>query len=185
MPGMQQGFVLDKDGSASSINMATLKYEAWKKEGNRLLLSGTSIGNRQSISFTDTLIVEKLTQDSLILKKGELLLRYAKSGETVPTESIPATPLTPAKKRMSVKGELVIGHEVRAFRAEGDSADYWITDETDELIQKYDEITQGVKNGKPVYVEMEVIDMGKADDGFAADYDGVYQVVKLNKMAAK
>ena len=28
MPGMQQGFVLDGDGSASSINMATLKYEA-------------------------------------------------------------------------------------------------------------------------------------------------------------
>ena len=25
MPGMQQGFVLDGDGSASSINMATLK----------------------------------------------------------------------------------------------------------------------------------------------------------------
>ena len=54
MPGMQQGFVLDGDGSASSINMATLKYEAWKK-------------------------VEKLTQDSLILKRGELLLRYAKT----------------------------------------------------------------------------------------------------------
>ncbi len=31
MSGMQQGFVLDGDGSASSINMATLKYEAWKK----------------------------------------------------------------------------------------------------------------------------------------------------------
>ena len=49
MPGMQQGFVLDGDGSASSINMATLKYEAWKKVGNRLLLSGTSIGNHQNI----------------------------------------------------------------------------------------------------------------------------------------
>ena len=79
MPGMQQGFVLDGDGSASSINMATLKYEAWKKVGNRLLLSGTSIGNHQNISFTDTLTIEKLTQDSLILKRGELLLRYAKT----------------------------------------------------------------------------------------------------------
>ena len=79
MPGMQQGFVLDGDGSASSINMATLKYEAWKKVGNRLLLSGTSIGNHQNISFTDTLTIEKLTQDSLILKRGEVLLRYAKT----------------------------------------------------------------------------------------------------------
>ena len=74
MSGMQQGFVLDGDGSASSINMATLKYEAWKKVGNRLLLSGTSIGNHQNISFTDT-------QDSLTLKRGELLLRYAKTNE--------------------------------------------------------------------------------------------------------
>ncbi len=81
MSGMQQGFVLDGDGSASSINMATLKYEAWKKVGNRLLLSGTSIGNHQNISFTDTLTIEKLTQDSLTLKRGELLLRYTKTNE--------------------------------------------------------------------------------------------------------
>jgi len=27
--------------------------------------------------------------------------------------------------------------------------------------------------------------MGKADDGFAADYEGVYQVMKINKMALK
>ena len=28
-------------------------------------------------------------------------------------------------------------------------------------------------------------DMGKADDGFAADYEGVYQIMKINKMALK
>lgn len=124
MPGMQQGFVLDGGGSASSINMATLKYEAWKKVGNRLLLSGTSIGNHQNISFTDTLTIEKLTQDSLILKRGELLLKYARNNEALNQETIPAAVLTPAKKLLSVKGELVIGHEVRSFKAEGDSADY-------------------------------------------------------------
>lgn len=70
---LKQGFTLEANGSASSINMATLKYEKWKKEGNLLLLSGISIGNHQSISFTDTLTVEQLTQDSLILKKGELV----------------------------------------------------------------------------------------------------------------
>ena len=46
-----------------------------------MLLSGTSIGNHQNISFTDTLTIEKLTQDSLTLKRGELLLRYAKTNE--------------------------------------------------------------------------------------------------------
>ena len=43
-------------------------------------------------------------------------------------------------------------------------------------MQKYDDMTKGIKNGKPVYVELEVVDMGKADDGFAADYEGVYPV---------
>ena len=52
-------------------------------------------------------------------------------------------------------------------------------------MQKYDDMTKGIKNGKPVYVELEVVDMGKADDGFAADYEGVYQIMKINKMALK
>ena len=50
-------------------------------------------------------------------------------------------------------------------------------------MQKYDDMTKGIKNGKPV--ELEVVDMGKADDGFAADYEGVYQIMKINKMALK
>lgn len=52
-------------------------------------------------------------------------------------------------------------------------------------MQKYDDMTKGIKNGKPVYVELEVVDMGKADDGFAAGYEGVYQIMKINKMALK
>ena len=62
---------------------------------------------------------------------------------------------------------------------------YWIVDKTGELTQKYDNVTKGVKNGTPVYAELEVVDMGKSDEGFAADYDGVYQVMKINKIAIK
>lgn len=157
---LKQGFTLEANGSASSINMATLKYEKWKKEGNLLLLSGISIGNHQSISFTDTLTVEQLTQDSLILKKGELVLRYSKTNE-IPDEKAIPTPDTPTQKLLSVKGKLIIGHETRSFTSEGDSTDYWIVDKTGELLQKYDGETKGIKNGTPVYVELEVIDMGK------------------------
>ena len=185
MPDMQQGFTLEADGSASSINMATLKYESWKKEGNLLLLSGVSIGNHQSFSFTDTLTIENLTQDSLILKKGEQVLRYSKSSGVLDKGEVPVSSNIPAQKLLSVKGELVIGHEVRSFIAEGDSVDYWVVDETGELMQKYDEITKGIKNGKPVYVELEVIDMGKAEEGFAADYASVYQIMKVNKITSK
>ena len=73
IPGMEdrvQGFSLAKDGQASSINMATLRYEAWQRQGDKLILSGTSIGNGTSGSFSDTYTIEKITADKLILKRG-------------------------------------------------------------------------------------------------------------------
>ena len=72
MPQCQQGFMLEADGKARSVNMATLSYKTWKEEDRKLILSGTSIGNRQTIEFTDTLAIEKNTADSLVLKKGQL-----------------------------------------------------------------------------------------------------------------
>ena len=30
--------------------------------------------------------------------------------------------------------------------------------------------------------ELDVIDMGKTDEGFAADYEGVYSVTKIKKI---
>ncbi|WP_301221215.1 lipocalin family protein [Bacteroides caecimuris] len=81
IPGMEnmiQGISLKTDGKASSINMATLQYEKWEQKDNLLILSGTSIGNHQTLSFTDTLKIEKLTKDSLIIRKGELVLKYSK-----------------------------------------------------------------------------------------------------------
>lgn len=51
MPQLKQGFVLEADGKASSVNMATLVYGSWKLEGRRLILSGRSLGNRQTIGL--------------------------------------------------------------------------------------------------------------------------------------
>lgn len=67
-----------KGGKASSINMATLQYEKWEKKGNMLILSGKSIGNHETISFTDTLTIEELTENKLTLKKGSLTINYQK-----------------------------------------------------------------------------------------------------------
>ena len=69
MPDMMQGFTLKENGEASSVNMATLKYTEWRQEGDRLFLTGKSIGNRQTIEFTDTLIINSLTKDSLVLQR--------------------------------------------------------------------------------------------------------------------
>lgn len=81
VPGMEnqtQGINLEKGGKASSINMATLQYESWEKKDNMLILSGKSIGNHETISFSDTLIIEKLTENELTLKKGGLTINYNK-----------------------------------------------------------------------------------------------------------
>ena len=74
---MLQGIKIESGGKASSINMATLQYETWESKDGKLILTGKSIGNHRTLSFTDTLMIEKLTQDSLILSKGDYVLRYA------------------------------------------------------------------------------------------------------------
>lgn len=81
VPGMEnqmQGINLEKGGKASSINMATLQYEKWEKQGDMLILFGKSIGNSQTISFADTLTISKCTNDKLVLQKGNLTINYQK-----------------------------------------------------------------------------------------------------------
>lgn len=182
---MMQGIKMEAGGKASSINMATLRYETWKREGDRLILTGKSVGNLQTLPFVDTLVIEKLTQDSLILKKGMFVVRYSKLSGNETEDVTEAMVVAPDKKAFTVRGEVIIGHEVRSFVQGGDSTAYWIVDETGELMQKYDEITEGTKNGMPVYAELEVVDAGKAEDGFAADYAGVYRILKINRLSLK
>lgn len=77
MEEMKQGFTLEKGGEAASVNMATLQYEKWTKDGKQLILQGTSIGNGISIDFSDTLTIEHLTLDSLVLRnQNGYMLKY-------------------------------------------------------------------------------------------------------------
>lgn len=70
-----QGFRLEADGSASSVNMATLTTERWKREGDRLILEGKSLGNGQTIEYRD---------EWTVLEAGEVLrLRRADGAERV------------------------------------------------------------------------------------------------------
>lgn len=82
-----QGVILEKDGKASSVGMATLKYNGWQLLNSgkecRIVLSGESIGNGQTIQFTDTLNVISLNRDTLTLGKGDMYrIQYTKSLET-------------------------------------------------------------------------------------------------------
>lgn len=84
-PGKMQGIRLDEDGEASSINMATLVYKYWEQQGDELYLTVKSIGNGVEIEGIDTLKIEKLITDSLVLNSNYgYTLRYAKEKSTKP-----------------------------------------------------------------------------------------------------
>ena len=82
----------------------------------------------------------------------------------------------------TVKGELTMGHEAHTFTASGDTTVFWVKDLTGKLQQEYDQVTQGVRNGYPVYAEFQVRNMGKSYEGFAAAYAGVYEVTDIREI---
>lgn len=58
--------------------MATLAYDTWTIEGNRLILGGKSIGNGQTIDFSDTLVVVRLSADNMVLRMDAMDLEYTR-----------------------------------------------------------------------------------------------------------
>ena len=86
-----QGVELKADGSARSVNMATLRYDRWELASESIILHGLSIGNGVSGEFSDTLSIVKLTPDSLILQKGSLVLEYSRPVEDCGFSANPGT----------------------------------------------------------------------------------------------
>ena len=82
VPGMEeqtQGFTLNEDGTAVSINMATLQYQEWSASGDTLVLTGKSIGNGQTIDMTDTLLIVSVSADSLVVRQHQLTRTFHKA----------------------------------------------------------------------------------------------------------
>ena len=73
-----QGFILQNDGSAKSINMETLKHIKWWLEYNRLVLIEESIGNRNTSIDTIKYEVVKINEKELELKSGANIDKYRK-----------------------------------------------------------------------------------------------------------
>jgi hypothetical protein len=70
VPGMEhevQGISLHENGTAASINMATLRYQRWRLEGDTLTLTGESIGNRTSSTFDEVYRVRSANEGRLEL----------------------------------------------------------------------------------------------------------------------
>lgn len=76
-----QGMALLPDGTATSIGMATLKYEKWTLKNGSLVLSGKSIGNGQTIDFSDQWQILEITPFTMKLKStdGNYRVNYHRS----------------------------------------------------------------------------------------------------------
>ena len=73
------GIKLNADGSAESVNSATLLYKSWESNGKSLTLAGTSIGNGVSSVFTAVYQIEELSENKLALKIDQNILTYTKA----------------------------------------------------------------------------------------------------------
>lgn len=170
VPGMAgvQGIALEEDGTARSVNMATLRYETWRYEKGRLVLTGMSIGNGVTIPFSDTVKVEGLTKDSLLLSRGErVLYRYRRSVEECGFSANPGE---------IVRGTVTFADEVRTFRPLNDTAVYWLVDKSGYLQQRY------LDSGRPEWqadADLEVRRVDGEAAEFAERYDGVYQILRV------
>ena len=68
-PEKEIGIEIHIEGAALSINMATLVYTSWELQGeaDKILLKGQSIGNGQTIDFTQTGVIAKDAEGRYIL----------------------------------------------------------------------------------------------------------------------
>lgn len=117
--------------------------------------------NKQK-SSTNKLSYEKLIEQKLILNSGSYI------EETPKPNNISKT----------LKGRLTLGHEVSSFIPCGSDNNFWIF-ETVELANLYAKLTKNKKPYTSIFVRIEIIDKGKAEDAFATSYDSTYEVVKI------
>ena len=71
-----QGFKLNKDSTAESINMATLLYRHWWVEDSKLYLVSESKGNRQSVVDTIAYDVLQVTPHELRIRDRQRITMY-------------------------------------------------------------------------------------------------------------
>lgn len=78
----QLHFSLLEDGAARSDNMATLLYQKWRLEGNKLILTVKSIGNGSSSIDEESYEIKTLTEEKLVLQNGDYAMEYTRKTVT-------------------------------------------------------------------------------------------------------
>jgi len=75
-----RGYKLNENGTGEVLNNPQLQLERWEKRGDKLLFKGIKFTKKEAIHFTDTMNIEKLNHDSLVLsmmdKSTGKIIRY-------------------------------------------------------------------------------------------------------------
>lgn len=79
----EDGFTLNADSTATSINMATLMYKKWKIEDSKLVLTAISMGNHTASVFDEKYMIKKFNDNRLFLEMNGNEYIYKKSIESI------------------------------------------------------------------------------------------------------
>ncbi len=83
-----------------------------------------------------------------------------------------------------LRGHYYWGHEVETYHPCGSKQSFWVVGNEALLQPLRDKAAERARlKGQPyqpIYIEASGISEGKANDGFAADYDGVYRFTALH-----
>lgn len=115
----------------------------------------------------------------IFLFAGLSLLSACHSGKQQPADSS-GTQAVSTDSLQVLHGQLIMGHETQSFTADGDSTAYWITDPSGQLETQY---KAALSPEAPPYTsvpaQLKVRLKAPATEGFAAEYDGVMEVVEI------
>ncbi|GAL64055.1 hypothetical protein [Algibacter lectus] len=115
-------------------------------------------------------IVENVTNEKILEQNSEINTDfpvYSEKGESKSDST-----------QIILRGIITLGHEVSSFSPCGDDKEFWIIAK-EELTELYFKLTKNKAPYSPIFVRIEIIDKGKSEDGFAADYDSTYEVVNI------
>ncbi|CAM2933926.1 lipocalin family protein [Flavobacterium frigoris] len=120
-------FTLFADGTAQSDNMATLLYKNWRLDGNTIIFTIESIGNKTSSTDEEVYEIQKLDENELILKKENRSYKYIKSNKKdddnekfvmIDTEEVNEM-VTKEKQNLSAQDVMKLYYPLQAEGVEG------------------------------------------------------------------
>ena len=115
-----QGFVLNGDGSAASINIHALLYKRWYVDGESLVLTADSVEDGNSTEVGQRFVIESVNDEKLLLKNGDLTIEYTR-------ESVDAVEVVP-NRLGGADLKPIVSEEVSYY---GDTKGYFVRPDDD------------------------------------------------------